>query len=236
MIKHFIVVGVLIFSTAASAKVFKNSFIEFELSDSWGCVLAAAEWICNPTSHTESREAALVISAKVTGPEENFEAFKKGLKEPRTIQARVGTPIQSKVLQFREVLLQNQKWIEAYHFNSEIEDFYSHYLATVKQNLAVMISFNAHKAHFNKYESIYSKMISTLKLIASKQMLESPLPVLKIEQTATQAPPAVAAVEIPKTQKRPWLFYLLVVLSVTMVILFIYTLVDSGKKPRRKRR
>ena len=227
----------LALSLPVHAKTFKNSFLQFEMPDNWTCVLAGTEWICNPAAKSESREAVLIVAAKVVGPEDNFEAFQKNLRSPRTIQSRVGTPAKSQVLQVKETKIQGQRWLEALHLGSEIEDFYTRYLVTVKEQLSILISLTCQKPQFTKYSSVFSQILPTIRIIASTQTLKAPLPLLK-QSVETNEIPTVAAAPIPVTsqQGRPWLFYVLVLLCGIVVILFTVTIRNDKKRPKTRRK
>jgi hypothetical protein len=224
--------------TMAQAKVFKNSFLQFDLPDDWTCVLANTEWICNPINKAQSREAVLVIAAKAAGPEDNFESFQKNLATPRTIQSRIGAPVESKVLQVKQVRIQGQSWLEALHFGSEIEEFYTQYLVTVKEQLSILVSLSCQKATFTKYSSLFSRIIPTFRIIAGSNLLKKPLPYLN--QPTTPAQPVAVAPNLPEEprgpEKRPVIFWFLIGLSVLVVTLFIFALKgDSSDRSSRKR-
>lgn len=219
------------------AKTFKNSFLQFEMPENWTCVLAGTEWICNPSAKSESREAVLVIAAKAVGPEDTFEVFQKNLKTPRTIQSRVGTPVKSQVLQVKDTRIQGQRWLEALHMSSEIEDFYTRYLVTVKEQLSILVSLTCQKTLFTKYSTVFSQILPTIKITASAQTLKSPLPA--IQNTTGDIPPiAIAPLPPPEptgvSRERPWLFYVLIALSGVVLVLFIATLKGDGKRQKRR--
>jgi hypothetical protein len=242
MIKHCSVLALcwtVLLAASAQAKVFKNSFLQFDLPDDWTCVLANTEWICNPMNKAATREAVLVIAAKAAGPEDNFESFQKNLSLPRTIQSRVGAEIESKVLQVKPLKIQGQTWLEALHFGSEIEEFYTQYLVTVKEQLSILVSLSCQKAVFTKYSSLFSKIIPTFRIIANNSLLKKPLPYLVQPSTAPQPLPVAPSLpEEPRgPEKKPVLFWFLIGLSVVVVTLFIFALKgDPQRKPRRRPR
>ena len=72
--------------------------------------------------------------------------------------------------------LGGQNWVQSQHLGSEIQDYYTLYLATVKDRLAILISFSADKAHYAKYNPIFDKAIRTFKIVANQQLLFPKIP------------------------------------------------------------
>ena len=73
------------------AKVFRNSYLSFELPDKWDCYLENTAWVCRyaisknclgPNSSTptceeqrkKAREAIIILAAKEVGPKDSFSA------------------------------------------------------------------------------------------------------------------------------------------------------------------
>lgn len=156
------------------AKVFTNSYLTFNLPDDWDCVLAGTEWVCSPSSKSGQREATIILGAKSAGPEDRIENFQKFLNNPKTVQLANGTTAPSKVIKVAPVQLGEQTWIEGIHLGSEIENYYTRYLATVKEHLSILMTMSAHKSVWNNYEPIFGKLKNSIKISASPQLLIRP--------------------------------------------------------------
>ncbi len=171
--------GVAVFSLSifaalsAEAKIFQNSYVSFEVPDNWTCLQEGVAWTCTPTSVVEAKEAVIVLAAKVAGPEDNITNFKNYLGQPKKITTKVGTPMPSQVVYSRERVLANTQWVQAQHLGSEIQDYYTLYLATIKDQLAILISFSSEKNRYQIYNPIFDKAIKSLKVTANKEMLFS---------------------------------------------------------------
>lgn len=163
--------GLLLSLQSASAKEFKNSYISFQVPDNWTCQQEGVAWTCTPTGPVDSKEAVIVLAAKVAGPEDNLVNFLTYLNAPKKIVTKVGTPMPSQVMYARERILAQTKWIQAQHLGSEIQEFYTLYLATVKEQLAILVSFSAEKNRYAKYNPIFDTAIKSLKIVASQQLL-----------------------------------------------------------------
>src|ERR1700742_2944041 len=122
-------------ATTANAKTFKNSYVSFEVPDNWTCLQEGVAWTCTPQNAVEAKEAVNILAAKVAGPADNLNNFLNFLKQPKKITTKVGTPMPSTVMSAAERQLGQQRWIQAQHLGSEVQDYYTLYLATVKDSL-----------------------------------------------------------------------------------------------------
>jgi hypothetical protein len=161
----------LFFALSANAKTFKNSYVEFEVPDNWTCLQEGVAWTCTPQNAMEAKEAVIVLAAKVAGPEDNLGNFLNFLKQPKKITTKVGTPMPSQVMSAAQRELSGQRWIQAQHLGSEVQDYYTLYLATVKDSLAILVSFSAEKGRYTVYNPIFDKAIRTIRIVASNQLL-----------------------------------------------------------------
>jgi hypothetical protein len=158
-------------AAGAHAKTFQNSYVSFDVPDDWTCVQEGVAWTCNPRGAVESKEAVIVLASKVAGPEDNLGTFLNFLKQPKKIVTKVGTPMPSQVMYAQQRQLGGHPWIQAQHLGSEIQEYYTLYLATVKEQLAILISFSAERTRYKTYNPIFEKAIRTLKITANQQLL-----------------------------------------------------------------
>ncbi len=156
---------------SAEAKTFQNSYVSFEVPDNWSCLQEGVAWTCTPTGVVESKEAVIVLAAKVAGPEDNINNFQTYLGQPKKITTRVGTPMPSQVMYSKPRQLANGQWVQAQHLGSEIQEYYTLYLATVKDQLAILVSFSSERNRYQVYNPIFDKAIKTLKITANQQLL-----------------------------------------------------------------
>jgi hypothetical protein len=161
----------LTFASVANAKTFKNSYVSFEVPDNWSCLQEGVAWTCTPQNAVEAKEAVIVLAAKVAGPEDNLTNFLNFLKQPKKITTKVGTPMPSTVMAAQEQVLGGQRWIRAQHLGSEVQEYYTLYLATVKDSLAILVSFSSEKGRYTVYNPIFDKAIKTIRIVANDKLL-----------------------------------------------------------------
>ena len=157
---------------SAEAKTFRNAYVSFDLADRWDCTLEQTEWVCrtNP-GPTDSREAVIILTAKEVGPSDSLNAYQQHLKTARSIFSRSNQPIQSRILKVEQRNINQHPWVDGMHEASEIPNYYTRYLATTKDKIAVLVTFSAHKNHYSKYSSDFYKAIESLRVIATKNLM-----------------------------------------------------------------
>ena len=163
----------LIFSSSSQAKRFRNAYVSFELPEKWNCKIEGTEWVCSNTFNKNSaREAIIILTAKEAGPSDNLEAYRLLLQKPRLLPSRGGSPVRSKVLHVKNRKVANQNWVDGMHKGSEIPNYYTRYLGTVKDKVAILVTFTAHTQHYTKYSSDFFRAIQSLRVIASKSLIQ----------------------------------------------------------------
>lgn len=161
---------IFLIHSAAEAKVFRNAYVSFELPEKWNCTLEQTEWVCR-TSDPGLAEAVIILTAKETGPQDALPAYESHLKTPRTILSRTGQNLPSTVYKVEQRNIANHTWIDGMHFGSEVNNYYTRYLATTKDRIAVLITLSAHKLHYSKYSADFFRVIESLRVIATRSLM-----------------------------------------------------------------
>lgn len=172
--KSFVFISTLFFSIHVYSALFRNSYISFELPPDWECKLDGTEWVCISKFSKQSKEAIIILTAKEAGPADSFNAYKEHLKTPRILRGKNGQVTPSKLLSdVKERTIVNHPWVDAMHLGSEIASYYTRYMATIKDRLAILVTFSAHKEHYTKYSKDFLQAIESLRVVATKDILES---------------------------------------------------------------
>lgn len=172
----FTIVLSLCVISAVQAKQFKNSYISFNIPDRWNCVLEATEWVCRSQDVGEAKEAIIVLTAKEIGPSDTFAIYNNYLKNPIMAKGNTGTSTPSQVVSQPVVKkIQNLDWIDGFHLGSEIPNYYTRYVATLKENVAVLVTFSAHKEFYTKYATDFFNAINTLSVHVTKNSIIQPM-------------------------------------------------------------
>lgn len=154
--------------TIVHAKTFSSQFSEFELPSGWDCALEGSEWVCQSDDKDRKKEAIIILAAKYRGEQDSLDQYQAYLKQPKSFVLPGGkTQIsEAKSVVIREISA--QRWVDALHLASEVPGFYTRYLATVKDNLGIAVTFSVAKDHYDSYQDIFEKVIATLKVFDQK--------------------------------------------------------------------
>lgn len=160
------------------AKVFRNAYLSFELPSGWECSLEATEWICRNQDDKDpraSKEAIIIFTAKEIGPTDSYLIYEQTINTPRTILDKAGKSITSQIVtKAKQTKINDQIWIDGLQKGSEIPNYFTRYLATMKEKIAILITFSAHVDYFAKYSTEFIKSVQSLRVVASKSLLALP--------------------------------------------------------------
>lgn len=162
-------------SNDAQARSFKNAYISFEIQDNWKCKTEQSEWVCRSEDPQESKEAVIILTAKESGPSDTFPVYIEHLSKPIPLKLKNGSTIMSTItIPPKEYSVGDQKWLDALHSNSEVQNYYTRYLATIKDKIAILVTFSAHSKYYAKHSAHFMKTIQSLRVIAAKDLTSRP--------------------------------------------------------------
>lgn len=156
--------GCLLNPTSLLAARWSNQFIEFELPPQWACNLEGSEFVCQSTNEQKKRDALIVFAAKFKGEQDSLMAYEAYLKAPKSYTSVQGKPIKSESRFARHSNLNNHDWIDSLHLESELPGFFTRYLATVKDDIAVLVTYSINKNKYDQYQDEFDAMIKTMKV------------------------------------------------------------------------
>ena len=149
---------------SAQAGKFANQFVEFELPPQWECVLEGAEWVCQSKNEMKKRDAIIVLAAKLKGEQDSLDQYLNYLKASKTYTSVQGKSVKSDPKYAKSVNLNNHPWVDSLHLESEIPGFYTRYLATVKQDIGVLVTYSINQNKYQAYLNDFDNMVKTLKV------------------------------------------------------------------------
>ncbi len=211
----------------AEATLFSNQYVSFELPPNWSCKNDGTEWVCVSQLEKQAKEAIIILTAKEAGPTDSIESYTAHLNMVRSLPDATGKLIPSQKLSIKQRTINNHPWVDAMHLGSEITSYYTRYLATVKDRLAIAITFSAHKSHYTKYSQDFLKSIDSMRVIVKKDLFNSTTENTPsgggMEQMGTEQPDpfAMAGMQAPPEPtpaKKPYLRYALGLLLVVAAV------------------
>ena len=123
----------------------------------------------------------------------------------------------SKVIEVRKHTLQNQLWVEALHYQSEIENYYTHYAITLHQSTALLISLSNHKQALKTRQPLWNQIISSLKLNKTAESTTT-----QTSAGLNSGPQAFATPSAPTSNKKTYNFSLLAAIAALLAGLFYF--------------
>jgi hypothetical protein len=148
----------------AHAAVWSNQFVQFELPPQWQCTLEQSEWICQNTVETKKRDGIIVLAAKIRGDQDSLENYHAHLKLQKNFTSVQGKPVKSEVKYTKQAEINQQTWIDSLQQDSEIPGFYTRYLATVIQDIGVLVTYSIHVDKYQEYLKDFETLAGTLKV------------------------------------------------------------------------
>lgn len=162
----------ILLSNPTNAKIFRNTYVSFNLPEKWDCVLEQTEWVCRPVSPALAPKAIIVLTAKEVGPSDSLQLYYQHLRSPQMIASKSGKPIQSQIYKVEQVNIANQTWIDGMHLSSEVPNYFTRYLATTKSRIAILVTFSAHKLYYSQFSNDFFNAIKSLRVTANNQILQ----------------------------------------------------------------
>ena len=169
----FIIFMGLFFTQVTFARLWKNSYVSFQLPDQWNCKMKQTEYICEGQRESK-KEAVIVLTAKEVGAQDSFDQYEKYLNKPKAIVGPKGRPLSSQKVYTHRKKYNHHEWVDSLHSSSEVPNFYTRYLATTKKNVAILVTFTSKKSVFTKYQSAFNRAVQSLRVIAPDKLLNDP--------------------------------------------------------------
>ena len=171
--RRLFVALLFVFCGSAHAKLFRNAYVSFDLPPNWNCKLEGSEWVCENDFAAKTKEAIIILTAKEVGAADTLPSYLAHLQVPRNLPGRNGQPIKSQIINVKERMITNFMWIDGLQLGSEVGPYFTRYLATIKDRIAILVTFSAHKEHYTKYSGDFIKAIESLRVVATKDTLAS---------------------------------------------------------------
>ena len=163
-----LIILTMAFPFLVQAKTFSSQFSEFELPSGWDCALEGSEWVCQSDDKDRKKEAIIILAAKFRGEQDSIDLYQAYLKQAKSFNLPGGKTQISEAKSVSIKTINGQRWVDALHLASEVPGFYTRYLATVKDNLGIAVTFSVAKDHYDSYQDIFEKVIATLKVFDQK--------------------------------------------------------------------
>ena len=205
-LKLSLVLSLSLLSAGAFAKRFSSKYCEFELPSGWECALEGSEYVCQSENADRKKESIIILAAKIRGEQDSLDEYMAYLKRAKEYNLPGGKKQISEPKNVKMTSISEQQWVDALHLASEVPGFYTRYLATVKEDLGVAVTFSVTKDLYSTYQPIIDKLVSTLRVFRQKKADLSGVRNGKADDPnyadTTFNPNGMGDLQVNKTQKR----------------------------------
>lgn len=168
LLKSLLVFSFLIPGTTF-AKPFSSKYCEFELPPGWECALEGTEYVCQSENADRKKESIIILAAKIRGESDSLDEYMAYLKKPKEYSLPGGKKQISEAKSTKLSRINDHQWVDSIHLASEVPGFYTRYLATVKEDLGVAVTFSVGKDHWAEYQPVMEKLASTIRVFRQKK-------------------------------------------------------------------
>lgn len=156
-------IALFLFASQSHAIRWSNNFVEFQLPSNWDCVLEGAEWVCQHKDQARMKDAIIILAAKLKGEQDSLESYHRYLEKPKYYESIDRKPVKSTPKWTKFEKYNDQSWVDSMHLESEIPGFYTRYLATVKEDIGILVTYSVNKDRYQQYREPFEEMVKTLK-------------------------------------------------------------------------
>lgn len=243
LFQFFLLFSFTLQSTSVFAKRFSSKYCEFELPPGWECALEGSEYVCQSENADRKKESIIILAAKIRGEQDSLDEYMAYLKKTKEYNLPGGKKQVSEPKNTKMSKVNDHQWVDALHLASEVPGFYTRYLATVKEDLGVAVTFSVSKDLYATYQPIMDKMVSTLRVFRQKKAELADLRTGKGDDAnfsdTTFNPNSAMDLQANRTQKRSGgdggdsdLMFIVAIVVVGAVVMLIMK--GRKKKPKKK--
>ncbi len=155
----------LLSSSLAQAKLFQTNFVKIQLPNNWNCRQEELDWVCQPDNVAERSEVILVVVTKaVNAVDDTWEKYQVVLNTPREMRDPLGKAYKSQIRYVRKREIKTWPWIDSLQLGPEIPGWYTRYVASMKEKIAVLITYSIAESTYAKWSPIMDSVIESTEI------------------------------------------------------------------------
>lgn len=163
-----LVLGLFIVPNLALAEQeYKTSYLKFSSDILLNCVpTKLGTTICVATTPEHKENILVTFGSKLPGAKDNMKDYKTHLKRAQTNRTPAGKEFKSKISFLKETKIEDTNWIDALHKGGELENYFTRYLATVHNGVAVVFAVTIVEEKYKNYSLWLKKLVNSLRVLA----------------------------------------------------------------------
>lgn len=167
VIARAILILVLFTALRSWSGTFQTELFSLTLPDNWNCDPAETVFICTEAQPKTKKSSVVVINYGPKSSNDSLAYFSRVYGTPRILNPNSKMPIRSKVESLTTFRIDDRDYIKALHFEGELADYYTYYLATVTDSHIFLFNFSAHKEDWPEYKLIFENTMPSIKVSAT---------------------------------------------------------------------
>jgi hypothetical protein len=156
-------IGLAVIILSVQALALQTQYITFEHPEKWTCENAQGTYICQSTQEPDKGEALIMSVATIATEWDTLENYQSYLKNPKTYKDDEGNDITSEVSYVHKRKINGVEWIDSLQYNPELPGFWTRYLATVQNKLAILVTYLVSDDYYRTLAPQFERLVSTLK-------------------------------------------------------------------------
>lgn len=149
---------------AANAVSLKTEVFSLQLPQNWSCEPNDGLFVCTDQKAPRQKPGVIIFQYDEAGPGDTIAKFREDLKKPRAIKGAQGVPLLSRIISMEDKNIAGQIWFEALHFEGELQEYYTYYLATRRGDLQFLMTLTGHKSEWERYRPMFESTINSVQL------------------------------------------------------------------------
>ncbi|NDC25745.1 MAG: hypothetical protein EBZ49_16665, partial [Proteobacteria bacterium] len=144
----------------------QTTYLSFEEPPGWNCDLSQGVYLCQSPTEPDRSEALILVFGAPSTEWDSLENYESYLGQPKTINDDSGNPINSKVTFVRKRNINGFNWVDSLQQNSELQGFWTRYVATVQKPLAILVTYVVSNERYTDLTPAFERMVASLKPVA----------------------------------------------------------------------
>ena len=127
-------------------KIFRNSYIEFEIPDAWDCQREESVFICQESGRRTVGMIAILTGKYIDLERDNIAVYGSELAKRREWKSTNGKLVISSDIRSGTRCYAGKQWQWAHHYQSELENYLTEYFARIEGDIAGLITVAFHRS------------------------------------------------------------------------------------------
>ncbi|MDI3561743.1 hypothetical protein [Bradyrhizobium sp. Arg816] len=155
-------------SGQSGVKIFRNSYIEFEMPAAWDCEQDGVAFACQEANR-KSVDMMALLAAKVVDPQrDTLEVYASQLAQPKEWKDLSGGITVSSEVRSGTKCYDGKLWQWAHHYQSELHNYYTDYFVRIQGGITALVTMSYHRSVETEGSAIAATIARRLRMIASQ--------------------------------------------------------------------